>query len=113
MAVTVTYEYPVAGTTAPTAAQVASLVSANVIATADADTTAVITHNLGLSAAELSAGFPLVDVTPLLAAAYTSQWAVTGAMANAVTLTKGTGAGSGNAAAQIRVQISRPHSIFR
>lgn len=116
MAVTVTYEHPVAGAVAPTAAQAAavSMVSANVIATADADTTAVITHNMALTAAELAAGFPLVTILPLLqAVGALSEWAMTAKDANTCTFTKGTGAGSGNAGAQLRVVVQRPHTIIR
>lgn len=115
-AVTVTYEYPVAGTTAPTAGnQTKDLVVANVIATADADVTAVITHNLGLSAAELAAGMPRVTVMLLISQALTAlaAWTVTTIAANSITLTKLASTGSGNAGAQIRVHIERPHTIGR
>lgn len=114
-AVTVTYEYPVAGTTAPTAAQSANanIVRANVIATADADTTATITHNFGTSAGDLAAGRPIVILEPLLqASAGLSLWAFTSKTTNTVVCTKSTAVGSGNAGAQIRVHVLRPHSII-
>ena len=63
-AVTVTYEAPlsVQGTNVgPTAAQIANQineVSATVIASADGDTTATLTHSFGLNAAALALGHP-------------------------------------------------------
>lgn len=79
----------------------------DIIATADADTTATIPHGLGAAPAE-------VYTTELLQApAALSAWAVTTIDATNVVLTKGTGAGSGNAGAQVRVVIKRPHSIGR
>lgn len=117
MAVTVTYLHPVAGGTAPTALQAsnAQSVVADVIATADADTTATITHNFGLSAAELASGDPRVILTPLISQALTalSAWAVTAIATNSITLTKLTSVGSGNASAQLRVSVQRPHSITK
>lgn len=112
-AVTVTYEYPVAGVTAPTQAQEAllSAVLANVIATADADTTATITHNMQLTAAQLAAGQPWVTLEPLLAAAQISLWFVSSKTANTVVLTKATTAGSGNAGAQVRAIVQRPNTL--
>lgn len=118
MAVTVTYQYPVAGTTAPTAAQmggsvnpILSKVRATVIAAVDADTTATITHNMGLSAADLAAGRCEVKITPLVqTTAALSLWAVTSVTANTIVLTKATTAGSGGAAAQIQVVVDRPQS---
>jgi len=117
MAVTVTYLHPVAGVTAPTALQSLNTQSvvADVVATADADTTATITHNFGLSAAELNSGSPVIDFIPLISQALTalSGWAVTAIATNSITLTKLTSTGSGNASAQLRVTIMRPHSITK
>lgn len=77
----------------------------DVIATADADTTATITHGL--------IGTPQdIQITPLLQApAAVSLWAVTTINSTQVVLTKGTGVGSGNAGAQLRVIARVPHSI--
>ena len=115
MAVTVTYTYPVAGTTAPTAAQMgnANTVRAGIIATADADVTATVTHNMALSVAELAAGQPEVIVTPTLSQALTalSAWTVTAKATNTITLTKLASVGSGNAGSQLDVAVKRPHSI--
>lgn len=117
MPVTVTYLHPVAGGTAPTALQAsnAQSVVADVIATADADTTATITHNFGLSAAELASGSPVIDFVPIISQSLTalSSWAVTAIATNSVTLTKLTSTGSGNANPQVRVFIQRPHSITK
>jgi len=117
MAVTIAYLNPVTGATAPTAAQslLSSEVIADVTATSDADTTATITHNFGSTAAELANGFPVVSVVPILSQALTtlSAWAVTAIATNSITLTKLTSTGSGNAAAQIRVSIRKPHSLVR
>ncbi len=114
MAVTVTYTYPVAGTTAPTALQAsnANAVVADVVATADADTTAVVTHNFGLTAAQLANGFPLVNEVPTLSQALTamSGWVNSANAANTSTFTKLASVGSGNASAQLRVTIQRPFS---
>ena len=80
----------------------------DVIATADADTTATIPHTLGAAPLE-------VTITQLISQALTalSAWAVTTIDATNVVLTKLTSVGSGNAAAQVRVIIKRPHSIGR
>lgn len=116
MAVTVAYEHPIAGAGPPTALQVADMVTATVIASADADTNAVITHNMGLSAADLAAGRPVVILEPGVAeaaAARLSNWAVTAKDANTVTVNKTNAVGSGAAGIQLRVHISRPHSVGR
>lgn len=80
----------------------------DVIATADADTTATIAHGLVTAPQE-------VTITPILsqALAALSGWAVTTIDATNVVCTKLTTAGSGNAAAQLRVIIKRPHSLGR
>lgn len=113
-AVTVTYQYPVAGAVAPTQAQIANLsaVSATVTATADADTTATITHNFQLSAAQLANGQPIVVLAGLLAAAQISLWVVTSITANTIVLTKATTATSGNAAPQLQVWVLRPNTLM-
>ncbi len=115
MAVSVSYLDPPTAAVAPTPAQVSfgTHVTATVIATADADTTATITHNLELSAAALALGQPWVIIEPLLAAAQLSLWFVSSKTATTVVLTKATTTGSGNAAAQIQVDVLRPHTLIR
>lgn len=78
----------------------------DVIATADADTTATVPH--GLAAAP-----SVVILTPLLQApAGLSLWAATTINATNVICTKSTAVGSGNAGAQLRVIAMLPHSII-
>lgn len=119
MAVTVTYECPLsvqATTVGPTAAQAAATqeVSATIVATADADVAATVTHNWGLSVAALALGHPWVVLEPILsqALAVLSSWTIATKTLNVVTLTKLATAGSGNAAAQLRVHIIKPHSLI-
>lgn len=116
MAVTIGYLSPVTGASAPTAAQAkAQRVKASVIASADGDTDAVITHNLGLSAAELTAGSPDILLEPGIAepaACRLSNWMVTAFDANTCTVTKTTAGGSGAAGIQLKVIIQRPHSLI-
>lgn len=114
-AVTITYKFPVTATptTAPANPPVGeyNTVRATVKATADADTTADVVHNMGLTTEELAEAQPEVSLTPLNAAYYTSAWVASFPDGNTVRLTKGTGGGSGNAADQVGVVIKRPHSI--
>lgn len=116
-AVTVVFQYPIAGAVAPTAAQMAllSMLTATVQATADADTTAVVTHNMALTAAQLAFGFPLLTLTMLInfTAAAFPAWAATVIGANSVTLTKNAAVGSGNAAPQLQVNIQRPNTLVQ
>jgi hypothetical protein len=115
MAVTVTYEHPVAGGAAPTAAQALGLVTANIIDTSTAIAAAVVSHNMNLSVAELALGFPQVILTPLFASvgneAIGSDWVLTAKAANTVSLAKVSGAGTGSALPQLRVHVLRPHTI--
>jgi len=115
MAVTVTYEYPVAGVVAPTALQArVAACNATVVATADADTTATIQHNMGLSVAQLAQGFPNVEMTILLqVVAKKADWTISSRTADTVVLTKTAAVGSGSASAQLRVSVARPHSITK
>lgn len=79
---------------------------ADVIATADGDTTATITHGLAASPKEIT-------LTQLISQALTalSAWSATVPGATTSTLTKLTSTGSGNAGAQLRCTIKTPHSI--
>lgn len=77
---------------------------ATVIATADADTTATITHGLGGAPDE-------VILTPIIAAGQTSLWVAAAPGATTVVLTKGTAVGSGSASAQLRVQVRRTYGM--
>lgn len=102
---TVAYEAPVTGATAPTAPQSRTHNVISAIVTGDgAATSFTITHNWGLTTAQLAAGaFPLVEYEYLLAAGYTAAALVNVKSTNAIsfTCTAFTGAG-------LRVRISRP-----
>ena len=76
-----------------------------------ADKTNFSSLRMALSAAEQA--FLDVQLTPLLSftAAALPGWAVTAITANDITLTKNAVVGSGNAAAQLRCRIRRPHSL--
>lgn len=117
MAAVITYEHPVAGIVAPTALQSADQVTA-VVEALDADTDAVVIHNMGLTAAQLLLGWPIVDLVPLYAVAGTeanlADWFTRLKTANDITITKTAVGGSGTGAGPtVRVQIQRPHSIGR
>ncbi len=106
----VTYTYPVAGTTAPTAAQVASLslVTAQV-SFVDTSLTVTVKHNFGTTLAQGSNQFPLVIVNsqtpgtaiPFIAVALTDS--------NTITLSKLSAAGSGGTYV---VAILRPNTAI-
>jgi len=114
MAVTVTYEHPVAGLVPPTAVEAKGIVNATIIKGADADIAATVTHNMGISAADLAAGFPKVTITPIeQVTAAIADWTVAALGANDITLAATAGVGSGSANPQVRVIIERPHSIVR
>jgi hypothetical protein len=120
---TATYEHPVIGLVAPAALLVADQVTFTINDVANADVALIVTHNMGLSAAELAAGLPIVTLVPLRASARAADWiigsaalpGITGKTANTIQLTKVAGAGvdAGAGIAQIRVHLQRPHSIGR
>lgn len=85
---TTTYEWPIAGVTAPTATQMFghnTLVAQ--VAPALYDTTIVITHNMNISTADLASGFPEIEITPIAAAFATSTPFISARAANSVTVT--------------------------
>ncbi len=108
MAVSYSWVFPPTGATPPTAAQMADSMIVDIVASADADVAASITHLLGVAPAE-------VIITPMLTQALTalSGWVVATISTTVVTLTKLASTGSGNAAVQLRVIIKRPHTIGR
>ena len=93
--VTVTYATPVAGTSAPTAAQVygLGLITAQVNC-ADTDTVIVITHNFGLNAQELLDLFPFAIVNNIAGATTYPQYTFTTAT-NTLTIGKASTSGTG------------------
>lgn len=125
-AVTVTYPYPLAGTTTvPTANQASqtNMIVAQVV-WADADTLALVTHNFGLLTVDFLSPnnggtvftpttgqlFPKVTVTPLAQAAAISFFIppTVSLASNTITLGKGSVTGSGSTLA---VYIERPFSM--
>ena len=115
MAVTETYEYPIAGGAAPTAAQVRrfSAVIAVIEATAAGDLLATVTHNMAISVADLAAGWPIVLFEPMLADFYVKLPHVLtgGKTTNAVAITMENAGGV--AGDQVRVTVLRPHTRLR
>lgn len=112
-AVTITFQYPVIGIVAPLPANFPNgynTVRGNVIATANGDTTAEVTHNFALSAGALAAGQPEVSMVPLNVAFYASQWIAAYTDGNNITFTKLNSAG-GAGPAQLGFFFRRPHSI--
>ncbi|MCI0402693.1 MAG: hypothetical protein L0212_04125 [Acidobacteria bacterium] len=78
-----------------------NILISDVTATVDADTTATIPHGM-------DGAVKMVTIVPLLQApAAVSEWAVTTQDGTNIVLTKGTGVGSGNAGAQLRVFIEK------
>lgn len=106
MAVTITYLYP--RTAAPSAGQTASMVVATVVASAAADTSAIITHAMNLANSEISQGFPQTIITPLADGA-TSPWFEASQAPNFTVLQKTTT----DVGALSKVSINRPHSIVK
>jgi len=107
---TINYRYPVAGTTAPTAAQVVNLsaVTAQFIMV-DSDVVATIVHNMAISTTNLANGFPFVQMR-LTSAPTTSivdQFTVDVIDGNTVTVNKTAATGS---ACTGEVVILRPNT---
>jgi hypothetical protein len=109
-AVTINYLWPF--TTAPTIGQLTNTPYRTVIATVQAslaaDTSAVITHDFNMTAADITQGFPKVDLV-YQGDETTSPWYEASENPNYTVLQKNTlGAG-----ALTKVIINRPHSIER
>lgn len=109
-AVTITYLYP--GTVAPPAVPSPlpqNTVIATVSASAAADTSAVITHQFGLTNGEITQGFPQVSIISQDGTEITSPWFESSEASNYTILGKGTIAAGGT----VKVYVQRPHSIVR
>jgi hypothetical protein len=97
------------------------LKAVDVVADADGDTTATIPHGIDFTAFGANDGARdayaaarlSVHLTPKHSAAAVSGWFVSAVDRTNVVLTKGTGAGSGNAAVQVRCEFGVAHSIVR
>ena len=126
MAATVTYSYPVSGSTAPTSAQMNGNAPHNIVTGtinfADADTTAAITHNFGNyatgqgeGATESSKEFPIPNLWPITLGTATGtvvpQFSFQYTSATVMTITKGgTGNGVGGT---YGFALMRPGSLQR
>lgn len=109
-AAVVTYQYPVIGTTAPTAIQMFELSSLTAqVSMGDTDTTGAIVHNWGLTAAQNTALQPWLSywlqtpgtAIPILSFALST---------NSVTITKVSVTGSGGTYV---VTLQRPNTIVQ
>lgn len=106
---TVTYETPVTGTTAPTADQARPHQQISAVITGDGAAVAfTLTHNWGLSADDLTAGWAEVELEYLLAAGYTAAALITSKTANTVVFSNTAFTGAG-----LRVRLKRPWSPTR
>ena len=113
---TVTYTYPVQGTTPPTTAQIGGINPVDTVRAfvfmGDLDTTATLTHNFNESTTALAQGFPDVSISPVLFTAGPTETAppmvsYTSA-ANALTFTKVSAVAS---ACTWLVRVGRPSSL--
>lgn len=98
MAVTVSYNWPLAGGTVPPTAAQSNYLVMGTFNYLDADTQVVLTHNFALAAAEITAGFPIVTLD--IDSTNTGTGLQAGTIAvllatNTVTLTKVSAAGTG------------------
>jgi hypothetical protein len=109
MAVTISYLYPTTATPTQAFMQNYNMLIATVQASAAADTSAVITHDFGLPASDISQGFPLLIFSPGDGNEITSPWYEASENPNYTVLQKSTTAAGG----LLKVNISRPHSITR
>jgi hypothetical protein len=113
---TVNYRYPVAGTVAPTAAQVAllSMVTAQVVM-GDTDTQAIVSHNLAAAGFGLGYGFPLVgwrwaaSNAPTGTILYIPNPTIQLTDSNTVTILKSSALDSGGT---LEVSIQRPNTLI-
>jgi hypothetical protein len=113
---TVNYRYPVAGTVAPTAAQVAdlSMVTAQVVM-GDTDTQAIVTHNMAAAGFGAGYAFPLVNWrwatsnAPTGTILYVPMPTIQLTDSNTVTILKVSALDSGGT---LEVAIQRPNTII-
>jgi hypothetical protein len=106
---TVTYETPVIGVTAPTAAQSRTHQMVSAVITGDGAAVAfTLTHNWHLTTADLAAGYPAVELEYLLAAGYTAAALITSKGTDTVVFSNTVFTGAG-----LRVRLLRPWSAMR
>ena len=111
----VNYLYPVTGSTPPTVGQAANVnsVVATVYPSSGPDAQVAITHNWGLPASDISAGWPICDLEGLDSLAGQSGWIRQSFDPNYVGLARLTSNQGEDTVPQIKVIISKPHTIFR
>lgn len=104
----VAYTFPPTGGVAPAASIVKDRVVATITTVDSAAASIPVIHNMGLTAAQIALGLPIVNIEPILAEAATSRPIVTAQSANGTVITSL----SGNAtAACVIVTVHRPHTI--
>lgn len=104
------------GNVAPTLAQALNVNTVNVSLSpaASGDNSQVITHNFGLPASDITAGWPETVINGLDTLATLSLWYILSQNPNFSIVARGANtAGIDTANAQVLVSISRPHSIVR
>lgn len=106
----VAYTWPVTASAglAPTAIQTKDRVVATITTVDSAAASIPIAHNMGLSAAQLALGLPVVNIEPILAEANVSRPIVTAQSANGTVITSLSGTAT---AACAVVTVHRPHTI--
>jgi len=119
-AVTVTYKFPVSGTTPPTAIQASQVPTITGLVTwLESDTTGLFTHNFGLATTTGAAGsqpslasfFPEVIITPILNSGTVFpnvQIDYASSTGNQLVFAKGSIAGTGGT---LLFTVRKPHSI--
>ena len=103
----VTYLWPATVLVAPTALQAKERVVAQ-ISTVTAAGAIQVVHNLALTAAQLAAGQPVVELTPLLPEYYVNRPIASAQSANGTTITVLSGSST---LTGVLVTIRRPHTI--
>lgn len=108
---TVVYAYPVSGATAPTQLQAlnCNMLTATV-QFSDADTTATITHNWKLTAAQLANLWPVV--ASYISTAGTLAVNYTFALTDSSTVTVAKASTATGAGSTLTVNLQRPHSMI-
>ena len=118
MAIVINYLYPASvagGTTPPTFAQslLCNTVTATIYATSGPDTAAVITHNFGLPAADISAGWPTVGIEAIDTLGQASGWWLQSIDPNWVGLGRLTSTATEDTVPSIKVKVRRPITMDR
>jgi hypothetical protein len=115
MSITINYLWPVFGSTPPTVAQAAnvSIVTATIFASSAQDTAAVITHNFGMPASDISAGWPIVEREGIDSLAGANGWWTQSIDPNWVGIARLTSAQGDDTVPSIKVRVWRPHTIIR